>query len=253
MDFERGDASADGIIEGRNSVMEALKAGRKIDKLFVIQDSKSSLLREIIRKAKETGAIIVETDRKKLDKMSLTRAHQGVIAWTPVREYSSIEEVYESNRKSGKALLIVVCDHIEDPNNLGAIIRTAEASGADAVVIPKRRSAGLTAAVSKASAGALEHMKVVRIPNIAGFLRKLKQDGVWVFGLDMGGGKTIYDVDFTLPSAIVVGSEGEGISRLVLSECDFVTSIPINGSVSSLNASTATAVVLYEAVRQRMN
>ncbi|MGI6040114.1 MAG: 23S rRNA (guanosine(2251)-2'-O)-methyltransferase RlmB [Eubacteriales bacterium] len=252
MEIEKGDVSADGIIEGRNPVIEALKAGRKIDKLFVIQDTKSSLMREIVNRAKESGAVIVETDRKRLDKMSVTRAHQGVIAYTPIREYSTIEEVYESSRSKDKPLLLIVCDHIEDPNNLGAIIRTAEASGADAVIIPKRRSAGLTAAVSKASAGALEHMKIVRVSNIAGFLRKIKQDGVWIFGLDMDGDRTIYNADFTLPAAIVVGSEGAGISRTALSECDFITSIPIIGTVSSLNASTATAIVLYEALRQRM-
>ncbi|MGI6578248.1 MAG: 23S rRNA (guanosine(2251)-2'-O)-methyltransferase RlmB [Eubacteriales bacterium] len=247
------EVAADGVVEGRNPVMEALKAGRKVDKLFVIEGSRSALIQEIISRARDTGAVIVETDRRRLDAMSVTRSHQGVIAFIPVREYSSIEEVLETVRNTGKTPLLVVCDHIEDPNNLGAIIRTAEASGADAVVIPKRRSAGLTATVSKASAGALEHMKVIKVSNIANFLRKIKQYGIWVFGMSMDGDKTIYEADFTLPAAIVVGSEGEGISNTALKECDFLTSIPMVGAVSSLNASAAAAVVLYEAVRQRMD
>mgnify|MGYP003900694369 FL=1 len=245
-------AEADGIVEGRNPVMEALKAGRKIDKLFILEGARGESIQEIVRRAKQAGAVIVETDRKRLDAMSITRAHQGVIAFIPVREYSTIEEVLEEANEKGKAPLLVVCDHIEDPNNLGAIIRTAEASGADAVVIPKRRSAGLTATVSKASAGALEHMKVIKVSNIANFLREIKKYGIWVFGMTMEGSKLIYEADFKLPSAVVVGSEGKGISNTVLDECDFLISIPMKGAVSSLNASAAAAVVLYEAVRQRM-
>jgi 23S rRNA (guanosine2251-2'-O)-methyltransferase len=169
----------------------------------------------------------------------------------PVREYASFEDVLKAVKESGKTPFFVVCDHITDPNNLGAIIRTTEAAGADAVVIPKRRSAGLTATVAKASAGAIEHMKVIKVANISSFLRSLKDEGIWVFGTAMEGEKTIYEVDFTIPAAVVIGSEGEGISRPALAECDFIASIPMMGAITSLNASAAAAVVLYEAVRQR--
>ena len=247
---EDADAASDGIVEGRNPVIEAIRAGKKIDKLYVPSETHDSSLRYIISKAREAGAAIIETDRRKLDQMSVTRAHQGVIAIIPVREYASYGDVLTKIREKGKVPFFVVCDHITDPNNLGAIIRTAEAAGADAVVIPKRRSAGLTASVAKASAGALEHMDVVQVANISSFLRTLKEDGIWVFGTAMESGKTIYEADFTLPAAIVVGSEGEGISRPALAECDFTVSVPMMGSISSLNASAAAAVVLYEVVRQ---
>jgi 23S rRNA (guanosine2251-2'-O)-methyltransferase len=248
---EPAEAMPDGIVEGRNPVLEAIKAGNKIDRLYVLAKSQDPSLRFIISKARENGAAIIETDRKKLDQMSITRAHQGVIATIPVREYATYGDVLGKIREAGKVPLFVICDHISDPNNLGAIIRTAEAAGADAVVIPKRRSSGLTAAVAKASSGALEHMDVIRVANIPSFLRSLKEDGIWIFGMSADGEKPVYEADLTLPTAIVVGSEGEGISRIVLSECDFVISIPMMGSVTSLNASAAAAVVLYEAVRQR--
>jgi len=248
---EDAEAMSDGIVEGRNPVLEAIRAGRKIDKLYVPSETHDSSLRYIIAKAREMGAAIIETDRKKLDQMSVTRAHQGVIATIPVREYVSYGDVLSNIREKGKVPFFVVCDHITDPNNLGAIIRTAEAAGADAIVIPKRRSAGLTATVAKASAGALEHMNVVQVANISSFLRTLKDDGIWIFGTAMEGERTIYEADFTLPAAIVIGSEGEGISRPALAECDFIASIPMMGSITSLNASAAAAVVLYEAVRQR--
>lgn len=248
---EDAETLSDGIVEGRNPVLEAIKAGRRIDKLYVPAETHDASLRFIIAKARETGAAVIETDRKKLDAMSVTRAHQGVIAIIPVREYASLEAVMEAIKAGGKTPFFVVCDHITDPNNLGAIIRTAEAAGADAVVIPKRRSAGMTATVAKASAGAVEHMKVVKVANIASFLRSLKDEGIWVFGTALEGGKTIYEVDFNMPAAVVIGSEGEGISRPVLAECDFVASIPMLGKMTSLNASAAAAVVMYEAVRQR--
>ncbi len=245
------ETQSDGIVEGRNPVLEAIKAGRKIDKLFVPAEDHDSSLRYIISKARDAGATIVETDRKRLDSMSVTRSHQGVIAQIPVREYTPLSDVLDSLKDGASPSLIVVCDHITDPNNLGAIIRTCDATGVHAVIIPKRRSAGLTATVAKASAGALEHVKIVQVSNIAYTLRTLKDNGLWVFGATGEGDKEIYDVDFTMPAAVVIGSEGDGISRPALAECDFIASIPMLGKISSLNASVAAAIVLYEAVRQR--
>ncbi len=247
-DFETG---ADGIIEGRNPVTEAIKAGRKIDKLYVSKDGQDSALRHLIAQARNDGASIIEVDRKKLDQMSLTRAHQGVIATMPVREYADIDDIL-TGIEPGKIPLIIVCDKITDPNNLGAIIRTAEVAGADAVVIPKRRSAGLTATVAKASAGAVEHIPVAKVSNITAFLKKLKEEGFWIFGAAGGEDTGIYDVDMTVPAAIVIGSEGDGISRLVMNECDYLVSIPMFGKIDSLNASAAAAIIIYEAVRQRI-
>ncbi|MDR1116851.1 MAG: 23S rRNA (guanosine(2251)-2'-O)-methyltransferase RlmB [Oscillospiraceae bacterium] len=250
------DAETDGIIEGRNPVLEACRAGRKIDKLFV-QKEQDRLLGYIVAAARENGAAIVEVDRKKLDIMSVTRAHQGVIAHIPAREYADFDEVVNEAVSSyaedkGRPPLFVVCDGITDSNNLGGIIRTAEAAGAKAVVVQKRRSAGLTAVVSKVSAGALEHMKVARVSNLTAALKKLKENGFWIFGAAGEGESPLYSVNFNVPCVIVIGSEGEGISRLVLENCDYRVSIPMLGKVGSLNASAAAAVVLYEAVRQRL-
>jgi len=244
------DSPADGIAEGKNPVLEAIKAGRKIDKLYIAAESRDNTLRFIAAKAKETGAVVIETERERLDAMSVTRAHQGVIAVMPVREYTELEALLSACKNPA---LLVICDGITDPNNLGAIIRTAETAGADGVIIPKRRSAGLTAAVAKASAGAVEYMKVARVTNISALLRELKERGFWIFGAAGESAQSIYNSDFTSPSAIVIGSEGEGVSRVVLENCDFRIAIPMFGSVSSLNASNAAAVILYEAVRQRLS
>ena len=247
-----GDDERDGAVEGRNSVIEALRAGRKIDKLFV-QKEQDQTLKFIVAKARESGAAVVEVDRKKLDTMSTTRSHQGIIATMPARDYADLDAVIAAAKNGERPPLFVVCDGITDPSNLGAIIRSAETAGADAVIVQKRRSAGLTATVSKASAGALEHMQVARVPNITALLRDLKDEGFWIFGADGSGEKTIYEADFTVPTVIVVGSEGEGISRLVLEQCDWVLSIPMFGKVTSLNAGSAAAVILFEAVRQRIS
>lgn len=241
----------DGVVEGRNPVLEAIRAGRKIDKLYVPAEDVDSSLRYIIAKARESGASIVEIDRRRLDAMSITRAHQGVIAQIPVREYTPLQEILDNLKAGSSPALLVVCDHITDPNNLGAILRTCDAVGCDAVVIPKRRSAGLTATVAKASAGAIEHVRVAQVANIATTLRQLKKEGFWIFGTAGTAEKSLYEMDFTIPTAVVIGSEGEGISRPALDECDFVASIPMFGRIESLNASAAAAVVLYEAVRQR--
>ena len=236
-------AEADGIIEGRNAVIEALRAGETIDKIYLQKGETDKTLGHIASKARAAGVVVVEADRRKLDAMSRTHAHQGVIALAAVREYVSVESILQAARDKGEAPLLVVCDEISDPHNLGAIIRTAECAGAHGVVIPKRRSAGLTAVVAKTSAGAVAHVPVARVPNIPALLKDLKKQGVWVFGTA---------ADLKGPAAIVIGSEGDGMTRLAAENCDFLVSIPMRGKLNSLNASAAAAILLYEAVRQRM-
>lgn len=245
-------AETDGVVEGRNPVLEALRAGRRIDKLYTVRGEQDGTLRYIVAKAREAGAAVVEVDRRKLDQMSHTRAHQGVIAMMPARDYADLDAVLDAAEAAGKDPFVVLCDGITDPSNLGAIIRSAEVAGADVVVVQKRRSAGLTATVSKASAGALEHMPVARVANMPTLVEQLKKRGFWVFAADGAGDRTIYEADFTGKCALVIGSEGEGVSRLVLERCDFAVKIPMFGKITSLNASAAAAVILFEAVRQRV-
>ena len=246
-------AEADGVIEGRNAVIEALRAGENIDKIFILKGETDKTLGHIASKARAAGIVVVDADRRKLDNMSRTHAHQGVIALASVREYSTVEDILQIAADRGEAPLLVVCDEISDPHNLGAIIRTAECAGAHGIIIPKRRSAGLTAIVAKTSAGAVAHMPVARVPNIAVLLKDLKKQGVWVFGTAAGGNTTLYNADLKGPAAIVIGSEGDGMTRLVTENCDFLVSIPMKGRINSLNASAAAAILLYEAVRQRLN
>ena len=244
-------AEADGVIEGRNAVTEALRTGTVIDKIFILKGETDSSLGHIASTARARGIVVVDADKRKLDRMSVTHAHQGVIALCAVREYASVDDILAAAREKGEAPLIVVCDELSDPHNLGAVIRTAEAAGAHGVIIPKRRSAGLTAVVAKTSAGAVSHIPVARVPNITALLKQLKEEGVWIFGAAMNGTTSLYSADLKGPAAIVIGSEGDGMSRLVREQCDFLVSIPMRGQVNSLNASAAAAVVLYEAVRQR--
>lgn len=246
------EAEADGIIEGRNAVIEALRAGAAIDKIYLAKGETDKTLGHIASKARDAGIVVVETDRRKLDNMSRTHAHQGVIALAAVREYVTVESILESAAAKGETPLLVVCDEISDPHNLGAILRTAECAGAHGVIIPKRRSAGLTAIVAKTSAGAVSYMPVARVANISATLKDLKKQGVWVFGTAADGNTTLYDADLKGPAAIVIGSEGDGMTRLVAENCDFLVSIPMKGRISSLNASAAAAILLYEAVRQRI-
>ena len=245
------DAEADGLIEGRNAVTEALRAGTPIDKIFIARGETDKTLGHIASTARAAGVVVVEADRRKLDYMSATKAHQGVIALAAVREYASVEDILSAARERGEAPLLVVCDEISDPHNLGAIIRTAECAGAHGVIIPKRRSVGLTAVVGKASAGALEYLPVARVSNMVSTIRDLQKAGVWVFGTAADGDTGLYTADLKGPAAIVIGNEGEGMSRLVSEACDFKVSIPMHGRISSLNASNAAAILLYEAVRQR--
>lgn len=242
----------DGIIEGRNAVIEALRAGVAIDKIFLLKGERDSALGHIASTAREKGIVVVDADRRKLDNMSRTHSHQGVIAQAAVREYVSVDDILAAARKKGEPPLIVVCDELSDPHNLGAVIRTADAAGAHGVIIPKRRSAGLTAVVAKTSAGAVAHVPVARVANLPTVLKELKEAGVWVFGTAMDGSTSLYQADLKGPTAIVIGSEGEGMGRLVGESCDFTVSIPMFGKINSLNASAAAAVLLYEAVRQRI-
>lgn len=247
------DAEADGLIEGRNAVIEALRAGTSIDKIYLQKGETDRTLGHIASTAREKGIVVVDADKRKLDFMSRTHAHQGVIALASVREYVSVEDILNIARQKGENPLLVVCDEISDPHNLGAIIRTAECAGAHGVIIPKRRSAGLTSIVGKTSAGAVSYVPVARVPNIAALLKDLQKEGVWVFGTAAEGNTTLYDADLKGAAAIVIGSEGDGMTRLVRESCDFLVSIPMKGKISSLNASAAAAILLYEAVRQRLN
>ena len=245
-------AEADGIIEGRNAVTEALRAGTPIDKIFLARGETDSALAHIAAAARDKGIVVVECDRKKLDFMSRTHSHQGVIAQAAVREYASVDDILNAAREKGEPPLIVVCDELSDPHNLGAVIRTAECAGAHGVIIPKRRSAGLTAVVAKTSAGAVSYLPVARVPNLPALLKELKEAGLWVFGTAADGDTALYDADLKGPAAIVIGSEGSGMGRLVAENCDFKVSIPMRGKLDSLNASAAAAILLYEAVRQRL-
>ena len=222
------DAEADGLIEGRNAVTEALRAGTPIDKIFIARGETDKTLGHIASTARAAGVVVVEADRRKLDYMSATKAHQGVIALAAVREYASVEDILSAARERGEAPLLVVCDEISDPHNLGAIIRTAEC------------------------AGAVSYLPVARVPNIPALLKELQQQGVWIFGTAAEGATSLYEADLKGPAAIVIGSEGDGMGRLVREGCDFLVSIPMKGRISSLNASAAAAILLYEAVRQRL-
>lgn len=243
---------ADGIIEGRNAVLEALRAGTPIDKLYLAKGETDAALGHLACVAKSQGVVVVECDRRKLDGLSVTHAHQGVIALSAVRAYAAVEDLLEAARQKGEPPLLVVCDELSDPHNLGAVIRTAECAGAHGVIIPKRRSAGLTAVVAKTSAGAVSHLPVARVPNLTALLKELKEQGIWVFGTAADGDTPLYQADLKGPAAIVIGSEGSGMGRLVAQTCDFKVAIPMRGKLNSLNASAAAAILLYEAVRQRL-
>ena len=239
------------IIEGRNAVIEALRVGRSIDKIFIAKGETDKTLGHIASKAREAGIVVVDADRRKLDNMSVTHAHQGVIALIGVNEYCTVEDILSLAEDRGEAPFVIVCDEVSDPRNLGAIIRSAECAGAHGVIIPKRRSAGLTAIVGKASAGAAEHMAIARVPNIPAVIKQLKEKGLWVYGAAAGGSNDLWKTDFTGSMALVIGSEGDGIGRLVRDNCDFIVNIPMVGKINSLNASAAASVIMYEVLRQR--
>lgn len=242
----------EGQLEGRNALQEALKSGRTVDKVFIASGEIDRGLQRLAAQAKEAGAVIVPVDRRKLDAMSFTRSHQGVIALVAAHTYYTIDDILEEAASRGETPLIVICDELADPHNLGAIMRSAECAGAHGVIIPKRRSVGLTATVAKASAGAVEYMKVARVTNISNAISELKEKGVWVFGTAAEGSIPLYQADLKGPTAIVIGNEGNGMSQLVRKNCDVMVNIPMKGHISSLNASAAASILLYEAVRQRL-
>ena len=238
-------------IEGRNPVMEAIKSGRSIDKLYVQSGVKNGSIRQIIALARKNKIVITEVDRQKLDKMSETSSHQGVIALAAVKEYSTVKDILAYAKSKGEAPFVVICDDLNDPHNLGSIIRTANVMGAHGVIIPKHNSVGLSPVVDKTSAGALEFTRVARVTNLVSAIEALQKENVWIVAADMDGDRSIHTHDFSGAVGIVVGSEGKGVSRLVKEKCDFVVSIPMKGEINSLNASVAAALLIYEAAKAR--
>lgn len=239
-----------GLIIGRNAVTEALRSGRAIDSLLVAKGERGGSIGRIIAQCRENGVVIKETDKRKLDKLCGGENHQGVAAWAAVHEYSDVEDILENARSKGEQPFIIICDEIEDPHNLGAIIRTADACGAHGIIIPKRRGVALTYAVGKVSAGAVEYVPVARVANLPSLIDELKEKGFWIYGADMDG--TRWDEqDYSGAVALVVGSEGKGISRLVREKCDFIVSLPMKGKINSLNASVAAGILMYEIAKHR--
>lgn len=238
-------------IEGRNAVIEAFRSGKTIDKLYVLDGCKDGPVMTIIREAKKTDTIIRYVDREILDRLSKTGHHQGVVANAAAYDYAEVEDILNAAREKGEPPFVFILDGIEDPHNLGAIIRTANLAGAHGVIIPKRRAVGLTATVAKTSAGALNYTPVAKVTNLSATIEELKKEGVWFVCADMGG-ETMYNLNLTGPIGLVIGNEGEGVSRLVKEKCDYVASIPMKGNIDSLNASVAAGVLAYEIVRQRM-
>jgi 23S rRNA (guanosine2251-2'-O)-methyltransferase len=238
------------VVEGRNPVIEVLKSNRTLEKLYVAKGNVEGSIKVILSMAKEKGYVISEVDKRKLDEMSTTGSHQGVIAIVSPYTYSSIDEILEYAKQKGEDPFIIILDEIEDPHNLGSIVRSANVCGAHGVIIPKRRSALVTATVIKSSAGAVEHTKIAKVTNINQTIEELKKKGVWVAGTDMNG-EVCYKANLKGPMAIVIGSEGKGISKLVRENCDLIISIPMKGEINSLNASVAAGIVMYEGMRQR--
>ena len=238
-------------IEGRNAVLEAFRSGKCVDKLFILDGCQDGPVRTIAREARKKDTIINYVSKERLDQLSETHAHQGVIAQVAAYEYSTVEEILARAEEKGEPPFLILLDNVEDPHNLGAIIRTANLAGAHGVIIPKRRAVGLTSTVAKTSAGAINYTPVAKVTNIVRTIEQLKEKGIWFVCADMGG-ETMYDLDLTGPMGLVIGNEGEGVSRLVREACDFTASIPMKGDIDSLNASVAAGVLAYEIVRQRL-
>ncbi len=240
-------------VEGRNSVLELLESGKDINKIFVSRGEKQGSIYKIIGKAKDQKIVVVEVDRKKLDEMSQTGNHQGVIAIVPPFEYCEVDDILEEAQKRKEDPFIIILDGLEDPHNLGAIIRTAETAGVHGIIIPKRRAVGVNSTVNKSSAGAVEYMKIARVNNITDTIHYLKEKGLWIIGTDMDTNTYYYDQDMTGPIAVVIGSEGFGMTRLVKENCDMLIKIPMKGKITSLNASVSAGIVMYEIVKQKNN
>ena len=242
----------DDQIEGRNSVLELLESGKDINKIFVTRGEKHGSINKILAIAKEKRIIVVEKDKKQMDEMAQEENYQGVIAIVPPFEYVEIEEILNTAKERGEEPFVLILDGIEDPHNLGSIIRTAETAGVHGIIIPKRRAASVNSTVNKTSAGAVEHMKIARVTNISDTIEELKQEGLWICGTDISTEKYYYNQDLTGPLGIVIGNEGKGISEKVKKNCDFNVKIPMKGKVTSLNAAVSTGIIVYEAVKQRI-
>lgn len=238
------------VLFGRNAVIEALKGERTIDKILVQKGEKEGSVIKIISGAKAKNIVVQEVEKSKLDELTGREKHQGVVAYVAAHEYVSVDEILEYARSKGEHPFVLILENIQDPHNLGAIVRTAHTAGVHGIIIPKRRAVGLTGTVAKSSAGALEHTKIAKVSNIQQTIKELKAQGLWIACADMGG-KTLFEEDLTGPIGIVVGSEGEGISRLTRENCDYIVSVPMYGKVTSLNASVAASIMVYEVVRQR--
>lgn len=243
--------SYEDIVEGRNAVLELLDSQRDINKLYIQKGEKHGSINKIIALAKERKIVIVEAEKSKLDMMSQTKNHQGIIAQVPPFAYSDLEDILDLAKQKNEDPFILILDGIEDVHNLGSIIRTAETAGVHGIIIPKRRAASVNATVSKTSAGAVEHMKIARVNNLTEIIKTLKDEGLWVIGTDMNTDTLYYEQDLKGPLALVIGSEGFGMSRLVKENCDLLIKIPMKGKISSLNASVSAGIVIYEAVKQR--
>ena len=237
-------------IMGRNPVLEAIRSGRSIDKILIKKGRYEGSIVPIIKKAKEVGIVLQEVDKAKLDVAAEGGSHQGVIAYVSAYEYSTVRDILNAAREKDEPPFVIICDRITDPHNLGAIIRTANCVGAHGIIIPKRNSAGLNSTVAKASAGAVEYTRVAKVTNIASIIDDLKEEGLWITAADMDG-EEMYNIDLKGAIGLVIGSEGEGVSRLVREKCDFIATIPMSGDINSLNASVAAGVLMYEALRQR--
>ena len=238
-------------IEGRNAVLEAFRSGKCVDKLFILDGCQDGPVRTIAREARKTDTIINYVSKERLDQLSETHAHQGVIAQVAAYDYSTVDEILARAEEKGEAPFLIILDNVEDPHNLGAIIRTANLAGAHGVIIPKRRAVGLTATVAKTSAGAINYTPVAKVTNLTATIKELKEKGLWFVCADMGGTE-MYKLDLKGPIGLVIGNEGEGVSKLVKENCDFIASIPMKGDIDSLNASVAAGVLAYEIVRQRL-
>jgi 23S rRNA (guanosine2251-2'-O)-methyltransferase len=247
---EEADNDDINLIEGRNPVLEALKSGREIDKIFIQKGAGEGSIRQIIAIAREKKILVKEVDKAKLDGLSRTRNHQGIIASAALYKYYEVEDILSAAKEKGEDPFIIILDEITDNNNLGSILRSADASGVHGIIIPKRRAVGLTPAVAKISAGAVEYVPVAKVTNLNHTIEYLKKEGLWIVGADMGG-ETYYGKDMTGPIALVIGSEGEGLGRLIKENCDFLVSIPMRGKISSLNAAVSAAIILFEIQKQR--
>jgi len=249
-EYFKGEERNENVLEGRNPIREALKSGRSIERILVARGELEGSVRQVLAMARERKIVIQEVERSHLDELAQSGAHQGIIAIVSPYRYVEVEDILRSAREKEEDPFVIILDEITDPHNLGSVIRTAECCGAHGVIIPKRRAVGLTPAVAKSSSGAVEYVPVAKVTNIAVVIEQLKKEGLWIAGADMGGG-TYFNQDLKGPLALVIGSEGTGIGRLIKEKCDFLVSIPLKGRIESLNASVAAAILMYEVVRQR--